>query len=166
MNGNKYVYTWIAPYGDYDSAVDTLMGVYGYLDARLYANLDTTSPREYVYGDSTLQAWDNVHDHFMPFLPTVELGAPSWGGGDTSLSSLNGLFDAILTKGDVYHMMWHPQVLYTDVNKSYLVDHLDYISGRTNVWGCESGPSGPVPFASIRKYARSDLRSNIQQRTE
>ena len=134
LNGNKYVYTWIAPYGDYDSAVDTLMGVYGYLDARLYANLDTTSPREYVYGDSTLQAWDNVHDHFMPFLPTVELGAPSWGGGDTSLSSLNGLFDAILTKGDVYHMMWHPQVLYTDVNKSYLVDHLDYISGRTNVW--------------------------------
>ena len=134
LNGNKYIYTWIAPYGDYDPAVDTLLGVYGYLDARLYANLDTTSPREYVYGDSTLQLWDVAHDHFLPFLPTVELGAPSWGGGDTSLTSLNGLFDAILAKGDVYHMMWHPQVLYTDVNKSYLVDHLNYISRRTNVW--------------------------------
>ncbi|MGA9405862.1 MAG: T9SS type A sorting domain-containing protein [Bacteroidota bacterium] len=134
LNGTKYVYTWIAPYGDYDSVVDTLMGVYGYLDARLYDNLDTTSPREYVYGDSTLQSWDSINNHFIPFLPTVELGAPSWGGGDTSLSSLNGLFDAILAKGDVYHMMWHPQVLYTDVNKSYLVGHLNYISGRTNVW--------------------------------
>ena len=134
LNGVKYIYTWIAPYGDYDSVVDTLLGVYGYLDARLYANLDTTSPREYAYGDSTLQQWDAIHNHYMPFLPTVELGAPSWGGGDTSLSSLNGLFDAILDKGDVYHMMWHPQVLYTDVNKSYLVDHLNYISGRTNVW--------------------------------
>ena len=122
------------PYGDYDSLVDTLLGVYGYLDARLYANLDTTSPREYVYGDSTLQSWDALHNHFEPFLPTVELGAPSWGGGDTSVTSLNGLFDAIIDKGDVYHLMWHPQVLYPDIHKSYLVDHLNYISRRTNVW--------------------------------
>ncbi len=134
LNGTKYVYTWIAPDGDYDPVVDSLLGVYGYLDARLYANLSTVPPREYVYGDSTLQTWDGVHNHFKPFLPTVELGAPSWGGGDTSLSSLNGLFDAILLNGDVYHMMWHPQVLYTDVNQGYLRSHLDYISGRTNVW--------------------------------
>ena len=134
LNGTKYIYTWIAPYGDYDSVVDSLLGVYGYLDARLYANLDTKPPREYVYGDSTFQSWDYAHNHFRPFLPTVELGAPSWGGGDTSLSSLNGLFDSILAQGDVYHMMWHPQVLYTDVNKSYLVNHLNYISGRLNVW--------------------------------
>ena len=134
LNGIKYIYSWIAPYGDYDSVVDSLLGVYGYLDVRVYANLDTTSPREYSYGDSTLRGWENDHHHFMPFLPTVELGAPSWGGGDTSASSLNGLFDAILAKGDVYHMMWHPQVLYTDVKKSYLVDHLDYISGRSNIW--------------------------------
>jgi len=134
MNGTKYLYTWIAPYGDYDPVVDSLLGVYGYLDARLYANLSTAPPRAYVYGDSTLAAWDALHDHFEPFLPTVELGAPSWGGGDTSLSSLNGLFDAILLKGDVYHMMWHPQVLYTDVDQGYLRAHLDYISGRTNVW--------------------------------
>ncbi|HQT90638.1 MAG TPA: hypothetical protein PL001_01265, partial [Candidatus Kryptobacter bacterium] len=51
--GREYVYTWIAPYGDYDSTVDSLLGVFGYLDARLYSNLDTTAPREYVYGDST-----------------------------------------------------------------------------------------------------------------
>jgi hypothetical protein len=134
LNGTKYIYTWIAPDGDYDSVVDSLLGVYGYLDARLYANLSPAPPRAYVYGDSTLESWDVVRNHFRPFFPTVELGAPSWGGGDTSLVSLNGLFDSILLQGDVYHMMWHPQVLSTDVNKSYLVNHLNYISGRTNVW--------------------------------
>jgi len=164
LNGSKYIYTWIAPYGDYDSVVDSLLGVYGYLDARLYANLDTTSPREYVYGDSTLQTWNAVHNHFAPFLPTVELGAPSWGGGDTSVSSLNGLFDAILAKGDVYHMMWHPQVLYTDVNKSYLVNHLDFISGRTNVWYVNLGhlylyhllQSGTVQGITLASAARGE----------
>ncbi len=133
-NGTGYVYTWIAPYGDYDSTVDLLLGASYYLAARLYSNLDTTSPREYVYGDSTLSRWNTQSNHFDPFLPTVELGAPSWGGGDTSLPSLNGLFDTILTKGDVYHVMWHPQVIITDTGMGYLVNHLNHISGRSNVW--------------------------------
>jgi hypothetical protein len=72
--------------------------------------------------------------NFSAFNPTVELGAPSWGGGDTSLTSLNGLFDAILAKGDVYHFMWHPQTLYPDINKSYLINHLNHICGHTDVW--------------------------------
>ncbi|MFZ1082004.1 MAG: T9SS type A sorting domain-containing protein [Candidatus Kryptoniota bacterium] len=133
-NGNEYVYTWIAPYGDYDLTIDYLLGTSGYLAARLYSNLDTTSPRIYIYGDSTLTNWNAYSNHFDPFLPTVELGAPSWGGGDTSLTSLNGLFDAVLAKGDVYHVMWHPQVIITDTGKGYLVNHLNYISGRSNVW--------------------------------
>jgi Secretion system C-terminal sorting domain/Polysaccharide deacetylase len=134
MNGKEYVYTWSAPYGNYDSTVDSLVGVAGYLDARLYANLDTTSPREYIYGDSTLSAWDETRSHFRAFFPTVELGAPSWGGGDTSLTSLNDLFDTIVRKGDVYHMMWHPQVIFADRNKPYLTNHLSYISGRKDIW--------------------------------
>ena len=133
-NSSEFVYTWIAPYGDYDHTVDSLLGTSGYLAARLYSNLDTTSPRDYVYGDSTLTDWNDTTNHFYPFNPTVELGAPSWGGGDTSLTSLNGLFDAILAKGDVYHLMFHPQVIISDTNKGYLVNHLDYISGHSNVW--------------------------------
>ncbi len=133
-NGTGYVYTWIAPYGDYDPTIDYLLGASGYLAARIYTNLDTTSPRIYIYGDSTLTNWNVNTNHFDPFLPTVELGAPSWGGGDTSLTSLNGLFDTILAKGDIYHLMWHPQVIISDTNKGYLINHLNYISGRSNVW--------------------------------
>jgi Secretion system C-terminal sorting domain len=133
-NTTEYVYTWIAPYGDFDHTVDSLLGTSGYLAARLYSNLDTTSPREYVYGDSTLTGWNDTTNHFYPFNPTVELGAPSWGGGDTSLTSLNGLFDTILAKGDVYHLMFHPQVIISDTNKGYLVNHLNYISGHSDVW--------------------------------
>jgi hypothetical protein len=134
LNTTQYVYTWIAPYGDYDSTVDSLTGVAGYLAERLYANLDTAAPREYVYGDSALSSWDPDRNHFKPFFPTVELGAPSWGGGDTSLPSLNGLFDSVVAKGDIYHCMWHPQVLYSDRDMTYLRSHLSHISNRTNIW--------------------------------
>ncbi len=134
VGGKEYIYTWIAPYGDYDSTVDSLLEISGYLAPRVYANLDTTSPRIYVYGDSTLSAWDSSRNHFKPFFPTVELGAPSWGGGDTSLVSLDSLFDVVVAKGDVYHCMWHPQVIISDINKRYLNDHIDYISGRKNIW--------------------------------
>ena len=134
MGNTKYVYTWIAPYGDYDATVDSLTGVAGYIAERLYANLDTAAPREYVYGDSTLSLWNPDLRHFQPFMPTVELGAPSWGGGDTSLQSLNALFDTIAAKGGVYHCMWHPQVIYPDRNMRYLRDHLEHISNRSSVW--------------------------------
>ncbi|MFZ0456340.1 MAG: polysaccharide deacetylase family protein, partial [Ignavibacteriaceae bacterium] len=93
-NGKEYVYVWIAPYGDYDAATDSLLGTTGYLVARLYKNLPLADPREYVYGDSSFSSWEGSRNHFKPFFPTVELGAPSWGGGDTSLTSLNNLFDS------------------------------------------------------------------------
>ncbi len=134
MGGTKYVYTLIAPYGDHDATIDSLAGEAGYLAERLYANMDTTGPRAYFYGDSTLSPWDASRQLFQPFLPTVELGAPSWGGGDTSLASLNALFDTIAAKGGVYHSMWHPQVLYADRNAGYLRSHLQYISNRSTVW--------------------------------
>ncbi len=139
VGGREYVYTWIAPYGDYDTTVDSLLGTYGYLDARLYANLSTAAPREYVYGDSALHGWDAARDHFKPFFPTVELGAPSWGGGDTSLTSLDSVFDSIVAQGGVYHVMWHPQVIIYDTGKAYLASHLDYISGRRNIWYANLG---------------------------
>ncbi len=140
VNRRQYIYTWIAPYGDYDSTVDSLLGTSSYLAARLYANLDTASPRSYIYGDSTFSDWDSKSNHFKPFFPTVELGAPSWGGGDTSLTSLNNLFDTVIAKGGIYHLMWHPQVIYPDRNKRYLLEHLKHISGRPDIWYVNLGP--------------------------
>lgn len=123
LNGRGYVYTWISPYGGYDSITDSLVGVSGYL-----------IPRIYVYGDSTLSAWDAPRKHFKRCYPTVELGAPSWGGGDTVLTSLNELFNTVVAKRGVYHLMWHPRTAASDIRRTYLISHLDYISGHNDIW--------------------------------
>ncbi|HTO93693.1 MAG TPA: T9SS type A sorting domain-containing protein, partial [Bacteroidota bacterium] len=117
------VYVWLAPYGDYDASTDSLLGAGHFLVARLY-----------TYLQSPLSPWLNATGHFAPVTPTLELGAPSWGGGDTNISSLNGTFDAIAAQGGVYHMMWHPQVIITDTARPYFVNHLGYVSNRPDIW--------------------------------
>jgi hypothetical protein len=123
VNNTGYVYVWLAPYGEYDSSTDSLLGAGHYLVARLY-----------TYAQSPLSAWLDQVGHFAPVTPTLELGAPSWGGGDTSISSLNGTFDTIAAQGGLYHFMWHPQVIITDTAKPYFVNHLNYISHRPDIW--------------------------------
>jgi hypothetical protein len=122
-NNAGFIYVWLAPYGDYDTSTDSLLGVGQYLVARLY-----------TYAQSPLSAWQDQRRHFAPVTPTLEIGAPSWGGGDTSIASLNGTFDTIAAQGGVYHVMWHPQVIITDTAKPYFVNHLNYISSRPDVW--------------------------------
>jgi hypothetical protein len=128
VNNAGYVYVWLAPYGDYDSSTDSLLGVGHYLVARLY-----------TYAQSPLSAWLDQTGHFAPVTPILEIGAPSWGGGDTSISSLNGTFDTIAAQGGVYHFMWHPQVIITDTAKPYFVNHLNYISNRPDIWYANLG---------------------------
>jgi hypothetical protein len=140
VNNVQHVYVWLAPSGDYDSTVDSLLTVSNYLVPRLYLNLPATTPRVYTFGDSQLSAWNPSSNHFEPSYPTVELGAPDWGGGDTSLASLNNLFDAVVAKGEVYHPMWHPQVIYEDRDKPYLFNHLHHISHHANLWYVNLGP--------------------------
>jgi hypothetical protein len=123
VNNTGYVYVWLAPYGDYDVTTDSLLGVGHYL-----------VPRLYTYTQSPLSAWLDQTGHFAPVTPTLEIGAPSWGGGDTSISSLNGTFDAIAGQGGVYHFMWHPQVIITDTARPYFVSHLNYVSNRADIW--------------------------------
>ncbi|HUI10106.1 MAG TPA: T9SS type A sorting domain-containing protein [Bacteroidota bacterium] len=122
-HGVGFVYVWLAPYGDYDASTDSLLGVGHYLVPRLYS-----------YIQAPMSLWENKAGHFGPINPTLELGAPSWGGGDTSIASLNGTFDSIAALGGVYHCMWHPQVIITDTAKPYFTNHLDYISNRPNIW--------------------------------
>jgi hypothetical protein len=121
-NTKQYVYTWIAPYGDYDHLTDSMLLTRKYL-----------IPRLYLTGDTAFSAWDNKVDHFKTCNPTLEIGKPSWGGGDTDRVYLNAKFDSIKQHGGIYHFMWHPQVLFGDLHKSYLSTHLSYISNRKDV---------------------------------
>ncbi len=134
------VYVWIAPSGDYDSTIDSLLSIGGYLVPRLYLNLPATPHRLFTYGESHFSAWGGSSNHFEPCYPTVEIGAPYWGGGDTSVASLNALFDDVEAKGEVYHAMWHPQVIYEDRSKPYLLEHLSHISHRPEIWYVCLGP--------------------------
>jgi hypothetical protein len=129
----QYVYTWIAPYGSFNNTIDSLLQFRSYLVSRLYSIGNTTIP------SVLFSEWDTNFHHFGNINALVEFGAPSWGGGDTSLSSLNGKFDSVLSKNGIYQFMWHPQVLYPDRNLPYLNKHLTYISNRNNIWYANLG---------------------------
>jgi hypothetical protein len=128
-NDREYVYVWLAPYGHTDATVDSLLALRTYLVSRLYPD----------NGDFTFSEWDEKRSHFVPFYPTKEIGAPSWGGGTTDLSYLNATFDTVANHGGLYHFMWHPQTVYDDRNKAYFIGHLEYISRRTDIWYANLG---------------------------
>lgn len=108
-NGEKeYVYVWIAPYGDYDATVDSLVSATGYLVSRMY-----------VIDDADISPWNPSKNMFQPTGLTLEIGAPSWGGGTIDTTFMKNTFNTIVAVGGVYHLMWHPQVIYPDRNKKY-----------------------------------------------
>ena len=121
-NSKQYVYVWIAPYGDYDATTDSLLAQEKYLIARLYST-----------GTTSLTLWNDQGGLFAPTNPTLEIGKPSWGGGDSDRVYLNAKFDSVTQAGGVYHFMWHPQVMYDDRTKSYFTSHLSYISRRKDI---------------------------------
>ncbi len=123
MKEKNYVYTWISPYSDFDATVDSLLGVAYYI-----------IPRQVSDGYSTFNSWNSKRNHFYQTPTTVEVGATPWVGGDTVLIALDSAFDAVISGGGIYHLMFHPQVVDPDTNKQYLFTHLRHISGRTNIW--------------------------------
>lgn len=129
----QYVYVWIAPYGSYNHIIDSMLQTRSYLVPRLYSIWDTS------IAASRFSKWDNSVNHFGVINPVVEIGAPSWGGGDSSLTSLNSKFDSVTALGEIYHFMWHPQVLYPDRSLPYFLNHLSYISNRPNIWYANLG---------------------------
>jgi peptidoglycan/xylan/chitin deacetylase (PgdA/CDA1 family) len=129
----QYVYTWIAPYGSFNNTIDSLLQFRSYIVSRLYSIGNTSLPSVFF------SEWDANYHHFGNINAVVELGAPSWGGGDTSLSSLNSKFDSVLAQNGIYQFMWHPQVLYPDRSLPYLLNHLTYISNRKNIWYANLG---------------------------
>jgi len=128
----EYVYIWVAPYGDYDDFVDSLVSENKYLTSRMYYN----------YFDSHIfSEWDKEKKKYDPIGVSLEIGptsinGQSWEGTD-DINVLNSTFDSVAADGGIYHAMIHPNV---DVNgKDYFEQHLDYISGRKNIWYAATG---------------------------
>ena len=122
--GNQgYVYVWIAPNGRSNMIVDSLLTQRNILVNRLYGT-----------GDTAFSVWAPASKHFLPINPTLEIGNPSWGGGETRTEVLNATFDSVTARGGIYHFMWHPQTLSPDIQKAYLSDHLKHVSKRSDIW--------------------------------
>ncbi len=127
---NEYVYIWIAPFGNYDDDVDAEVSNSKYLASRMYT-------MDY----HTLPAWNNEKGKFESFGSSLEIGpreifGSPWPGTD-NIDVLNSTFDSVATVGGVYHAMIHPN---TDVYLyDYFHEHLDYISGKKNIWYAATG---------------------------
>ena len=123
--GNEeYVYVWIAPYGEYDNATDSLVSVDKFLVTRLVD-----------WYNYSFSAWQKNKNNFAPVGMAYEMGETPW-GGIYNIDTLNNTFDEVVKNGGIYHLMFHPQVL-ADSNswqKGYPEEHLEYISNRKNIW--------------------------------
>jgi len=120
----EYVYIWIAPYGQYNDSIDYYVSLNQYLTSRL------TNEQYYIFSD-----WEENKNKFAPVGITYEMGEASWAGVH-DLDSLNDTFDMVIENGEIYHLMFHPHVLnqYNSWNDGYVIDHLEYISNRKNIW--------------------------------
>jgi hypothetical protein len=128
-NGQQqYVYTWIAPGGVTDAANDQVVTESEFLAERLV-----------YWTDGSFMAWDPAKQRYPRDGVSTEMEAVS--PGTTDLTALNGTFDDHLARGAIYHVMIHPQVLtdYDDWNKPYVVQHLQHISNRADVWYANFG---------------------------
>lgn len=123
-NGEReYVYVWVAPYGQYDDQIDSLVSENKYLVSRL------------VYFDErNFSTWEDGKTKYAPVGVTREMG-PLWGGSD-NLIDLNNAFNIAIAAGGIYHVMCHPHVLFTmdEWSKNYTRKHLEHISNRKNIW--------------------------------
>jgi hypothetical protein len=123
-NGEReYVYVWVAPYGQYDDQIDSLVSENQYLVSRL------------VYFDERgFSTWEEDKKKYAPVGVTREMG-PLWGGSN-NLIDLNNAFNIAIAAGGIYHVMCHPHVLYTmgEWSKNYTRSHLAHISNRKNIW--------------------------------
>ena len=116
---HEYVYAWVAPYGEYDDAIDSMVSVAKYFVTRMYYGND--------YGFSN---WDQELYKYDPIGVSREVG-PLW-VGTTDITDLNNTFDEVLLDGGVYHVMCHPNVIEWDQDYPWI--HLEHISNRHNVW--------------------------------
>jgi peptidoglycan/xylan/chitin deacetylase (PgdA/CDA1 family) len=118
----QYVYSWVAPYGETNSILETAVTNAGYLNDRLVGG----STGEFT-------AWSPTDQRYLSDGSTIEMGPP-W--GSTSQAELDGTFNAILAAGKIYTLLCHPLV-WTEQSQwdlPYLTGHLSTISRHTDIW--------------------------------
>ncbi len=119
FGNHEYIYAWVAPYGEYNDAIDYMVSVSKYFVTRMY------------YGnDHEFSNWDPELYKYDPIGVSQEVG-PLW-LGTTDTLDLNNTFDEVLLNGGVYHVMCHPNVIEWDQDYPWV--HLQHISNRNNIW--------------------------------
>jgi len=120
-SGSKeYVYTWVAPYGEYSEAIDTMTSNAKYLVSRLF-----------YYNNIYFSDWDSNLNKFNPVNASIEVGNSSY-WGSTDINELNAAFDNAIDSKGIYHLVTHPNILEWD--KDFTWSHLEYISNRRDIW--------------------------------
>ena len=120
-SGSKeYVYAWVAPYGEYSEAIDTMTSNAKYLVSRLF-----------YYNNIYFSDWDSNLNKFNPVNASIEVGNSSY-WGSTDINELNAAFDNAIDSKGIYHLITHPNILEWD--KDFTWSHLEYISNRRDIW--------------------------------
>ena len=117
---NEYVYAWVAPFGNYSEAIDTMTSKAKYLVSRMF-----------TYDDIYFSNWNSDLNKFDPVGGSMEVGNSShW--GSTDINEMNITFDNAIGSNGVYHLITHPNIL--EWNKNFTWSHLEYISNRKDIW--------------------------------
>ena len=117
---NEYVYAWVAPFGNYSEAIDTMTSKAKYLVSRMF-----------TYDDIYFSNWNSDLNKFDPVGGSMEVGNSSY-WGSTDINELNVTFDNAFSSNGVYHLITHPNIL--EWNKNFTWSHLEYISNRKDIW--------------------------------
>ena len=117
---NEYVYAWVAPFGNYSEAIDTMTSKAKYLVSRMF-----------TYDDIYFSNWNSDLNKFDPVGGSMEVGNSSY-WGSTDINEMNITFDNAISSNGVYHLITHPNIL--EWNKNFTWSHLEYISNRKDIW--------------------------------
>ena len=117
---NEYVYAWVAPFGNYSEAIDTMTSKAKYLVSRMF-----------TYDDIYFSNWNSDLNKFDPVGGSMEVGNSLY-WGSTDINELNVTFDNAISSNGVYHLITHPNIL--EWNKNFTWSHLEYISNRKDIW--------------------------------
>ena len=122
FDAHPYVPVYIEPWGYYDAIIDSLIASGDYLLSR---------GRFWSPIESTFAAWDSDKGRY---------GRGGYTFSDANnvddvnlMYQANAAFDDVLDAGGIYHLVDHPkQGLWHE--GSYLLQHLNHVKGRNNVW--------------------------------
>ena len=140
---HEYIYAWVAPYGEYDESIDSMVSVAQYLITRMYHG-----------DDNSFSDWNQELFKYDPVGVTTEVG-PLW-LGTTDTIELKNSFDDVLSNGGIYHLVSHPNILEWDQDYPWV--HLEHISNRKNVWYTGFGHLYAYHFLQA-SYTSIDLKS-------